>query len=103
MSRRGCSLPANASGFDPHRASISSRFGQVRAARRARDATAHSAAAVIFGNGHVAELQPRQWRSEHIGQGSFGTVHRARCEATLVFFGLRARVEIMGLIMARTD
>jgi|EP01049_Picozoa_sp_SAG25_P008393 hypothetical protein len=28
MSRRGCSLPANASGFDPHRASISSRFGQ---------------------------------------------------------------------------
>jgi hypothetical protein len=25
---RGCSLPANASGFDPHRASISSRFGQ---------------------------------------------------------------------------
>jgi hypothetical protein len=31
MSRRGCSLPANASGFDPHRASISSRFGQVAA------------------------------------------------------------------------
>jgi hypothetical protein len=30
MSRRGCSLPANASGFDPHRASISRRFGQVR-------------------------------------------------------------------------
>ena len=29
MSRRGCSLPANASSFDPHRASISSRFGQV--------------------------------------------------------------------------
>jgi hypothetical protein len=29
MSRRGCSLPANASGFDPHRASVSSRFGQV--------------------------------------------------------------------------
>jgi hypothetical protein len=29
MSRRGCSLPANASGFDPHRASIISRFGQV--------------------------------------------------------------------------
>jgi hypothetical protein len=29
MSRRGCSLPANASGADPHRASISSRFGQV--------------------------------------------------------------------------
>jgi hypothetical protein len=29
MSRRGCSLPANASGFDPHRASITSRFGQV--------------------------------------------------------------------------
>jgi hypothetical protein len=29
MSRRGCSLLANASGFDPHRASISSRFGQV--------------------------------------------------------------------------
>jgi hypothetical protein len=29
MSRRGCSLPANASGLDPHRASISSRFGQV--------------------------------------------------------------------------
>jgi hypothetical protein len=32
MSRRGCSLPANASGFDPHRASISSRSGQVCAA-----------------------------------------------------------------------
>jgi hypothetical protein len=32
MSRRGCSLPANASGVDPHRASISSRFGQVAAA-----------------------------------------------------------------------
>jgi hypothetical protein len=31
MSRRGCSLPANASGFDPHRASISSRFGQAPA------------------------------------------------------------------------
>eukprot|EP01047_Picozoa_sp_COSAG01_P021537 COSAG01_NODE_1252_length_11052_cov_503.195380_7_plen_114_part_00 len=31
MSRRGCSLPANASGFDPHRALISSRFGQVLA------------------------------------------------------------------------
>jgi hypothetical protein len=29
MSRRGCSLPANASGFGPHRASISSRFGQA--------------------------------------------------------------------------
>jgi hypothetical protein len=29
MTRRGCSLPANASGFDPHRASITSRFGQV--------------------------------------------------------------------------
>jgi hypothetical protein len=29
MSRRGCSLPANACGLDPHRASISSRFGQV--------------------------------------------------------------------------
>jgi hypothetical protein len=29
MSRRGCSLPANVSGFDPHRASITSRFGQV--------------------------------------------------------------------------
>jgi hypothetical protein len=29
MSRRGCSLPANASGFEPHRASITSRFGQV--------------------------------------------------------------------------
>jgi hypothetical protein len=28
--RRGCSLPANASGLEPHRASISSRFGQVR-------------------------------------------------------------------------
>eukprot|EP01047_Picozoa_sp_COSAG01_P049927 COSAG01_NODE_4995_length_4559_cov_6.424439_2_plen_108_part_00 len=28
MTRRGCSLPANASGFDPHRASITSRFGQ---------------------------------------------------------------------------
>jgi hypothetical protein len=28
MSRRGCSSPANASGFDPHR-SITSRFGQV--------------------------------------------------------------------------
>eukprot|EP01047_Picozoa_sp_COSAG01_P010331 COSAG01_NODE_434_length_17079_cov_11.829270_24_plen_180_part_00 len=29
MSRRGCSLPANASGFDRHRASITGRFGQV--------------------------------------------------------------------------
>jgi hypothetical protein len=29
MSRRGCSLPANASGFDPHRASLTGRFGQV--------------------------------------------------------------------------
>jgi exoribonuclease R len=29
MSRRGCSLPANASSFDPHRASITRRFGQV--------------------------------------------------------------------------
>jgi hypothetical protein len=29
MRRRGCSLPASASGFEPHRASISSRFGQV--------------------------------------------------------------------------
>jgi hypothetical protein len=29
MSRCGCSLPANASGFDPHRTSITSRFGQV--------------------------------------------------------------------------
>eukprot|EP01047_Picozoa_sp_COSAG01_P032578 COSAG01_NODE_2361_length_7832_cov_12.919447_3_plen_88_part_00 len=37
MSRRGCSLPANASGFEPHRASISSRFGQVtQAAAQAR-------------------------------------------------------------------
>jgi hypothetical protein len=25
----GCSSPADASGFDPHRASISGRFGQV--------------------------------------------------------------------------
>jgi hypothetical protein len=31
MSRRGCSLLANASGFDPHGASISSCFGQVTA------------------------------------------------------------------------
>jgi hypothetical protein len=30
MSRRGCSLPVFASGFAPHRASISRRFGQVR-------------------------------------------------------------------------
>jgi hypothetical protein len=29
MSRRGCSLPANASGSDPHHASITSRVGQV--------------------------------------------------------------------------
>jgi hypothetical protein len=29
MSRRGCSLPANASGFEPHHASIISCFGQV--------------------------------------------------------------------------
>eukprot|EP01049_Picozoa_sp_SAG25_P003380 SAG25_NODE_193_length_12184_cov_5.527844_21_plen_67_part_00 len=30
MTRRGCSLPANASGVDPRRASIlSSRFGQA--------------------------------------------------------------------------
>jgi hypothetical protein len=29
MSRRGCSLPANASGFDTHRDSISSRSGQA--------------------------------------------------------------------------
>jgi hypothetical protein len=29
MSRRGCSLPANASSVDAHRASITSRFGQV--------------------------------------------------------------------------
>jgi hypothetical protein len=29
MSRRGWSLPANASGFGPHCASITSRFGQV--------------------------------------------------------------------------
>jgi hypothetical protein len=29
LSRRGCSLPANASGVAPHRASITSRFGQV--------------------------------------------------------------------------
>jgi hypothetical protein len=29
MSRRGCSLPANASGFGPRRASVTSRFGQV--------------------------------------------------------------------------
>jgi hypothetical protein len=29
MSRRGCSLPANASGLGPHRASLTSRFGQV--------------------------------------------------------------------------
>jgi hypothetical protein len=27
VSRRGCSVPANASGFAPHRAPISSRFG----------------------------------------------------------------------------
>jgi hypothetical protein len=31
MSRRGCSLLANASGFDPHRASMSSRCGQAAA------------------------------------------------------------------------
>eukprot|EP01049_Picozoa_sp_SAG25_P007395 SAG25_NODE_601_length_6632_cov_6.861319_4_plen_85_part_00 len=36
MSRLGCSLPANASGFDPRRASISSRFGQVAALRTVR-------------------------------------------------------------------
>jgi hypothetical protein len=29
MSRRGCSLPASASCFDPHCASISNRSGQV--------------------------------------------------------------------------
>jgi hypothetical protein len=29
MSRRGCSLPANASGLDSHRASIRRRLGQV--------------------------------------------------------------------------
>jgi hypothetical protein len=34
MSRRGCSLPANASGFDTHHASISSRFGQVGIGQR---------------------------------------------------------------------
>jgi hypothetical protein len=35
MSRRGCSLPANARGFDPHSASISSLFGQVARRRGA--------------------------------------------------------------------
>jgi hypothetical protein len=34
MSRLGCSLPANASGVDPHRASITSRLGQVVSGRR---------------------------------------------------------------------
>jgi hypothetical protein len=34
MSRRGCSLPVNASGFDPHRASITGRFGQVSSLKK---------------------------------------------------------------------
>jgi hypothetical protein len=37
LSRRGCSLPANASVFDLHRASISSRFGQVEGPYNTRE------------------------------------------------------------------
>eukprot|EP01047_Picozoa_sp_COSAG01_P059479 COSAG01_NODE_7146_length_3331_cov_7.400062_4_plen_65_part_00 len=39
MSRRGRSLPANPSGCDPHRASISGRFGQVDAVLSCVDVT----------------------------------------------------------------
>eukprot|EP01047_Picozoa_sp_COSAG01_P011997 COSAG01_NODE_533_length_15816_cov_4.518738_7_plen_145_part_00 len=41
MSRCGCSLPANASGFDPHRASISSRFQQDLSGRVSLDELEH--------------------------------------------------------------
>jgi hypothetical protein len=34
MGRRGCSLPANVSGFDPHRASMTSRFKSLRLSSR---------------------------------------------------------------------
>ena len=51
ISRRGYSLPANASDFDPHRSSIRGRFGQVRLLQEALTLDPDNAAI------HAADVQ----------------------------------------------
>jgi hypothetical protein len=53
MSRRGCSLPANASGVDPHRASISSRFGQASSRSSASAAAPARRRCCVSGPGSI--------------------------------------------------
>jgi hypothetical protein len=58
MSRRGCGLPANASGVDPHRASISRRFGQVWETNTAR----HDFSRVVAEASDINDLQREGWQ-----------------------------------------
>jgi hypothetical protein len=46
-----------------------------RPTRRARGVA--GPLAIMFGNGHVGELQPRGWRAQILGRGAFGCVYRA--------------------------
>jgi hypothetical protein len=62
VSRRGRSLPVNASGFDPHRASISSRFGQARSTARPLPETERLESPLVVGMGG----------SDHEGAGAPG-------------------------------
>jgi hypothetical protein len=60
VSRRGCSFPANASGCDPHRASISSRFGQV-------DVACGSYSTVVVGVDGRLSMSGRACASQTLG------------------------------------
>jgi hypothetical protein len=59
LSRRGCSVPANASGFDRHRASITSRVGQEagRLTQALEEERARAQAAAAAAKEQAAQLQ----------------------------------------------
>jgi hypothetical protein len=61
MGRSGCSLPANASGCDPHRASISSRFGQAGSLLAALLSVVAFAAALAKADSPEITAPPPTW------------------------------------------
>jgi hypothetical protein len=78
MSRRGCSLSVNASGFDPHRASISSRFGQVTGGAALRARLDDLVARIPEGVG-ARQLQRSATRAHLRARGACTVLSEARC------------------------
>eukprot|EP01047_Picozoa_sp_COSAG01_P002932 COSAG01_NODE_82_length_27810_cov_36.968352_20_plen_113_part_00 len=47
-------------------------------AQRMRESVATADVVVMFSDGHVPELRPRNWRTTLLGKGSFGIVYQAQ-------------------------